>query len=300
VIHRQHPGESQASFYAEGLLTRLLGLPAAGSALASGVKDGLAVRMRRLLTFHIVPNMNPDGSVRGHLRTNACGANLNREWASTADYMAPSLERSPEVHHVLRAMEATGVDAFVDVHGDETLPVSFVSGAEGCGVWGPRMKALQAAFVAAYSRTSPDMQSSFGYEADEPHGANLALASNQIAQRFDCLAVTLEMPFKDSACNLGEDVSFQGPRAASLGAALLDAIYHIAPYLRGVAEPSFGENDAYVAPVEDEKAVATFVGEQYAKLASEIEICQARSDRTAGATANGELNGPSPAKKARN
>jgi murein tripeptide amidase MpaA len=24
--------------------------------------------------------MNPDGSVRGNLRTNAAGANLNREW----------------------------------------------------------------------------------------------------------------------------------------------------------------------------------------------------------------------------
>lgn len=40
-----------------------------------------------------------DGSARGHLRTNASGANLNREWASTADYEAPTLERSPEVHH---------------------------------------------------------------------------------------------------------------------------------------------------------------------------------------------------------
>ena len=35
--------------------------------------------------------MNPDGSYRGHLRTNACGANLNREWK------APNLEHSPEV-----------------------------------------------------------------------------------------------------------------------------------------------------------------------------------------------------------
>lgn len=41
--------------------------------------------------FYVVPNMNPDGSWRGHLRTNAVGANLNREWAK------PSLERSPEV-----------------------------------------------------------------------------------------------------------------------------------------------------------------------------------------------------------
>jgi murein tripeptide amidase MpaA len=49
------------------------------------VADGLAVRLRRAYTFHIVPNMCPDGSVRGHLRTNACGANLNREWATTGE-----------------------------------------------------------------------------------------------------------------------------------------------------------------------------------------------------------------------
>ena len=38
-----------------------------------------------------MPNMNPDGSIRGHLRTNAKGANLNREWKE------PTEERSPEV-----------------------------------------------------------------------------------------------------------------------------------------------------------------------------------------------------------
>ena len=36
--------------------------------------------------------MNPDGSYRGHLRTNASGANLNREWKK------PTLEHSPEVN----------------------------------------------------------------------------------------------------------------------------------------------------------------------------------------------------------
>ena len=81
VIHRQHPGETQASFYAEGLLTRLLGLQPERSVACS--PDGLALRLRRLYTFHVVPNMNPDGGVRGHLRTNACGANLNREWTTT-------------------------------------------------------------------------------------------------------------------------------------------------------------------------------------------------------------------------
>jgi murein tripeptide amidase MpaA len=53
AIHRQHPGESQASFFAEGLLDRLLGLG------TGGVIDGLVQRALRLYTFHVVPNMNP-------------------------------------------------------------------------------------------------------------------------------------------------------------------------------------------------------------------------------------------------
>ena len=196
VIHRQHPGESQASFYAEGLLHRLLGLRQPGGAV-----DGLARRLLSQFTFHIVPNMNPDGAVRGHLRTNACGANLNREWCTTGEYEAPTLARSPEVLHALAAMDATGVDVFVDVHGDEGLPFTFVAGAEGLGIWGPRIKALQGAFLGAYARANPDMQAEFGYDPDPPLEGNLAVCSNQVAQRFDCLGVTLEMPFKVCASN---------------------------------------------------------------------------------------------------
>ena len=48
------------------------------------------------------------------------------------------------------------------------------------------MQALQGAFVASYARANPDMQSRFGYEADAPLQGNLAVCSNQIAQRFDC------------------------------------------------------------------------------------------------------------------
>ena len=86
VIHRQHPGESQASWFAEGLLRRLLGLDSSGRCTrarsvrmwprcspscdplpppASAAPDGLSVSLRRKFTFHVVPNMNPDGAVRG-------------------------------------------------------------------------------------------------------------------------------------------------------------------------------------------------------------------------------------------
>jgi len=76
-------GEAMAEYFAEGLLTRLLGL---GDDSDFGSVDGLARKAREIFTFNIVPNMCPDGSVRGHLRTNSAGANLNREWAPSGDY----------------------------------------------------------------------------------------------------------------------------------------------------------------------------------------------------------------------
>jgi murein tripeptide amidase MpaA len=63
------PGESMAEWFVEGLLERLL----------DGA-DPVARRIREKAVLYIVPNMNPDGAIRGNLRTNAAGANLNREW----------------------------------------------------------------------------------------------------------------------------------------------------------------------------------------------------------------------------
>jgi murein tripeptide amidase MpaA len=111
------------------------------------------------------------------------------------------MERSPEVYVVLKTMDETGVDAFLDVHGDEELPYNFLAGAEGCENWGPRLQHLQGAFLAAYCRANFDMQSKYGYTPDEPLMGRLNICSNQIASRFDCLAVTLEMPYKDCLSN---------------------------------------------------------------------------------------------------
>ena len=152
----------------EGLLDRLLN-PA----------DPIAAKVLMEATFYIIPNVNPDGSFRGHLRTNAGGANLNREWAPTGEcraqmvccrgqhrsqsgpvsrvipalsltlsymlpgssltyavltagsYMAPTLERSPEVYHVLHESIKIGCDFFLDVHGDEAIPHNFLTSMMG-------------------------------------------------------------------------------------------------------------------------------------------------------------------------
>lgn len=55
----------------------------------------------------------------------------------------------------------------------------------------------------------------------------------QIGERFDALALTLEMPFKDN-CNLPDArVGWSPRRSTLLGSAVLGAILDIAPRLRG-------------------------------------------------------------------
>jgi murein tripeptide amidase MpaA len=196
--------------------------------------------------------MCPDGAVLGHLRTNSVGANLNREWSDSGDdYKAPSEERSPEVMAVLSEMDETGVDCFLDIHGDEELPFNFLSGAEKTKNWGPRLQALHGAFLGAYVRANNDMQKEVGYEppADESEVVSNA-ASSAIANRFNCLSATLEMPFKDCLTNPDPERGWNVNRSRMLGASVLEALVYVHPYLRDESEfwKSLPEDDAYVAP----------------------------------------------------
>ncbi|MES2494066.1 MAG: M14-type cytosolic carboxypeptidase [Pseudomonadota bacterium] len=185
LVARQHPGETMAEWWMEGALD-LLTDPA----------DPWARTLRNQCRFHIVPNANPDGSARGHLRTNAAGVNLNREWHE------PAADRSPEVLAIRSAMDATGVHFAMDIHGDEAIPAVFLAGFEGI----PSLSELQHAGYDRYreilARRTPDFQTRLGYPAARPGHANLTMATNQLAERFGpshgCVAMTLEMPFKDN------------------------------------------------------------------------------------------------------
>lgn len=50
--------------------------------------------------------------------------------------------------------------------------------------------------MMCYIQADPNFQMVFGYDVDEPNEANYAICSNQITERYNCLAVTLEMPYK--------------------------------------------------------------------------------------------------------
>lgn len=214
IIARQHPGETMAEWLVEGLLHRLF-----------DEDDPVAAALLHKAVFYVVPNMNPDGSFRGHLRNNAAGMNLNRAWAE------PSMERSPEVFLVRQKMEQTGVDFFLDVHGDEGLPYNFIAGSDGIPRWNQRLAQLQGRYVDELLRITPEFQKEFGYPVDPPGQANLSMGAHFVGERFDCLSMTLEQPFKDAANRPHRD-GWSPKRARRLGQVQLDALRTLIDSLR--------------------------------------------------------------------
>ena len=187
---RQHPGETQAEYWMEGALDML-----------TDISNPHTRKLLEKCRLHIVPNCNPDGSYRGHLRTNFAGVNLNREWA------VPSAERSPEVLAIRNAMDETGVHWAMDIHGDEAIPAAFMAGFEGIPSWTDDQGERYTTFINRLADRTPDFQTKLGYSKAGPGKANLTMSTNQLAERFGaknqgaghaCVSMTLEMPYKDT------------------------------------------------------------------------------------------------------
>ena len=214
AIARQHPGETMAEWWMEGFLNKLV-----------NKHDPVSRTLLDKFCFYVVPNMNPDGSANGYLRTNAAGANLNREWSN------PSMTHSPEVAAVRSYMEQTGVHFCLDVHGDEALPYNFIAGTEGIESWSPQRLDLQNHFKNALAQLNPDFQTVYGYPVGSPGSANYGICSSYIAERFNCPAMTLEMPFKDTVDTHDACYGWSADRSAILGQACVDAINFVSDSL---------------------------------------------------------------------
>ncbi|KJZ13998.1 hypothetical protein TW85_12340 [Marinomonas sp. S3726] len=210
IIGRQHPGETMAQWFIEGLLERLF--------------DESHPISRALLNqcrFYIVPNMNPDGGVHGNLRVNSKGVNLNREW------MQPSEELSPEVLAVQTKMAEVGVDLFLDIHGDEELPVNFIDGCSQISSFDQRMANMESLFNGTLLAVSPDFQTKQGYENNHFGEDTLKVAAKWVGETYKCLSLTLEMPFKDNELLPDPEVGWSPERSKILGADVLYPIYQV-------------------------------------------------------------------------
>jgi murein tripeptide amidase MpaA len=215
IVARQHCGETMAEWWMEGFLARLL-----------DEDDPVARELLGKAVFYVVPNMNPDGSRRGHLRGNAMGTDLNRQW------LEPSLEKSPEVFLVRKKMAETGVDFCLDVHGDEVRHFNFMIGPEGIPSWSDRLGDLLQGYKKALRQVSPDFQIERGDFVPPPGKANTRMCGKYVAEAFGCLSMTLEMPFNDTLDTPHAAEGWSPERSRKLGAANLDALYAIIDRLR--------------------------------------------------------------------
>lgn len=215
IIAQQHPGEHMAEWFMEGIIEHL-------QQPADAALQGLLAAA----DLYLVPNMNPDGAVHGHLRTNARGKDLNRAWQDS------NAQDTPEVFFIQQQMEHYGVDAFVDAHGDEDIPYVFTAACEGNPGYSTRQAELETLFRSTLERITPDFQSVHGYPRSAPGQANMNLACNSVGERYQCLALTLEMPFKDHDNAPNPHTGWSGQRSKDLGRDVLGALAHMVQALR--------------------------------------------------------------------
>ena len=215
IIAQQHPGEHMAEWFMEGVIERL-----------QEANDPVLARLLEVADLYLVPHMNPDGSFHGHLRTNANGKDLNRAWQDSTQ------ESSPEVFFVKQQMEKYGVDMFLDVHGDEEIPYVFTAACEGNPGYTAKQQAMEEHFRSRLSEITRDFQTRYGYQRSQPGQANMNLACNSVGEKYQCLSLTLEMPFKDNDDAPNPNTGWDGKRSKQLAKDVLTTLAEMAPTLR--------------------------------------------------------------------
>jgi murein tripeptide amidase MpaA len=211
VTTRQHPNEIQGSWCVEGLLERLL-----------LDEDPFARSLLDKAVFHIVPNMNPDGARRGNTRTNALGANLNREWKD------PTPDTAPEVQMVKRRMLQTGLDFYLDVHA-WSGSVPFALGPYRTPGITPKQDALWQRYERALARANPEFQVGNPYPGGgpAPGGAYMEMSWNYLTDAFGAFGLLYELIFKNNDKRPDPVHGWSPAKCRYFGHSTLEALHEI-------------------------------------------------------------------------
>ncbi len=179
IVSRQHAGEPMAEYATEAIILRL-----------ADTEDADAQKLLDHATVYIVPNVNPDGSALGNLRANSAGIDLNRIWDDPKD-------TAPEIKLIVDKIAETGVDYFIDMHGDETRPFIWIIQPDV--EFSAEIGAKQDQFIQylADHHQKNELQ-------DPPthivgvEGLQLGMSINTISTLYGCPAWVVELPFKET------------------------------------------------------------------------------------------------------
>ena len=128
-------------------------------------------------------------------------------------------------------MQAAGVDAFLDIHGDEALPYVFTDGNERLPIIRRAWRRSSRGSRRRCRFANPDFQTVHGYPADKETKVNLTVASKWVGHTFggprtdagDALQGQRRLPDPVHGWN--------GARSQRLGADTLTALYAMLPSL---------------------------------------------------------------------
>ena len=167
-------------------------------------------------------------------------------------------------------------------------------------------------FGETLERLSPDFQREQGYEIPAPGQANMSMSTTQLAERYGCVSMTLEMPFKDNFDLPDEVYGWSPQRSKYLAYACLDALHAILPELkaakthkadsrrRSTPDADAGPPAARPVAVEPREPLHRLVGRRpYATRASPRRAPPARCCATRASTSTAASPASSPAPSAR-
>ena len=211
VVTRQHPSETQGSWFVEGLIERLI--------------DEDDARARALLAkgvFYIMPNLNPDGTERGNTRTNALGVNLNRMWFNEEP------DRAPEIALMRAAMDERGVSYCLDVHswaGDK----NFMCGPYHTPSITPLQTELKQRYEIAMARNNPDFEVGVPFPGGGPKPGQtpLGVSWNYVTEFYGAFGVIYELLNKEKDRRADAEGAWSHHRCKHAGATTIDAIAEI-------------------------------------------------------------------------
>ena len=157
--------------------------------------DPVAARAAQALPTCIsCPIATPTAPARGHLRTNAVGTNLNREWAEPA--LTNHRKCSPSAIAWTKPASISRWMCMGMRRSRRCSLQALKASPAGPMRVGRSILSLSAHPRPAHARFSDQA----GLSQDRrPGKANLGISTNQVAERYGACAMTLEMPYKDLA-----------------------------------------------------------------------------------------------------